>query len=66
MRRGDGWLLPGIAGRRALVTGGSRGIGRDVVRMLASMGASVGVAYHSAEDAAREALEDVSGLPIAR
>jgi 3-oxoacyl-[acyl-carrier protein] reductase len=53
-------LLPGISGGRALVTGGSRGIGRAVVRMLASMGASVGIAYHAAEDAAAEALAEAN------
>ena len=55
---GDGWCLPGIAGRRALVTGGSRGIGRAVVRTLAGMGASVGFAYRSAERAAESVLDE--------
>ncbi|MFW6192890.1 MAG: SDR family NAD(P)-dependent oxidoreductase [Gemmatimonadota bacterium] len=50
--------LPGLGGRRALVTGGSRGIGRATVRLLARSGASVGLAYRSDHDAAREALAD--------
>lgn len=54
----DGCGLPGIAGGRALVTGGSRGIGRATVRMLASMGASVGIAYQAAERAAQEAVDE--------
>ncbi len=53
-------MLPGIGGGRALVTGGSRGIGRAVVRMLASMGASVGIAYHAAAEAAAEALDEAN------
>lgn len=49
--------LPGLAGKRALVTGGSRGIGRAAVRLLARCGASVGLAYRSAHEEAAEALE---------
>lgn len=44
--------LPGLEGRRILVTGGSRGIGRATVVMLARAGASVGFAYRSDRDAA--------------
>lgn len=57
---GRGW--PGLAGRRVLVTGASRGIGRATVRDLAASGASVGVAYHRAADEARQAVEEARTL----
>jgi 3-oxoacyl-[acyl-carrier protein] reductase len=50
--------LPGLAGRRVLVTGGSRGIGRAAVVCLAETGASVGLAYHSAHEEAERAIEE--------
>ncbi len=54
--------LPGLAGRRALVTGGSRGIGRATVRMLAAAGARVGFAYRSNHEAADETLRQAGEL----
>jgi 3-oxoacyl-[acyl-carrier protein] reductase len=42
----DPGLNLGLAGARALVTGGSRGVGRATARMLAALGAEVGIAYH--------------------
>lgn len=50
--------LPGLRGRRVLVTGGSRGIGRSTVRLLASAGASVGVAFRSDEAAAKATVSE--------
>lgn len=44
-----------LAGKRALVTGGSRGIGAAIVRRLASQGATVAVNYLS-DRAAADAL----------
>ncbi|MGH3559487.1 MAG: SDR family NAD(P)-dependent oxidoreductase [Mycobacterium sp.] len=46
---------PTLAGKRALVTGGSRGIGAAIVRRLASEGATVAVNYRS-DRAAADAL----------
>lgn len=36
-----------LTGKRAVVTGGSRGVGRATALMLAQAGASVGISYHS-------------------
>jgi 3-oxoacyl-[acyl-carrier protein] reductase len=44
-----------LAGKRVLVTGGSRGIGAAIVRRLASQGATVAVNYRS-DRAAADAL----------
>jgi 3-oxoacyl-[acyl-carrier protein] reductase len=46
----------GIAGKTAIVTGGSRGIGREIVRMLAAEGADVTFFYLANREAA-EALQ---------
>ena len=48
-----------FAGRTALVTGGSRGIGRDVAIKLASHGADVAIIYHSRDADAQATKESV-------
>jgi 3-oxoacyl-(acyl-carrier-protein) reductase len=51
-----------MGGRVAMVTGGSRGIGRAVAVALAGSGHRVAVGYASDEDAARETCEAVEAL----
>ena len=51
-----------LAGRTALVTGGSRGIGRAVALALAEEGADVAINYISSEPAAKEVAEKIRGL----
>lgn len=48
-----------LAGRTALVTGGSRGIGKAIVRALAAEGAKVAFTYNSNTDAANELVREL-------
>ncbi|MGK9475982.1 3-oxoacyl-[acyl-carrier-protein] reductase [Melioribacter sp. OK-6-Me] len=49
-----------LKGKRAIVTGGTRGIGRAIVKELVKEGCSVVFTYHSSDDAARQ-LENELG-----
>ncbi len=54
----------GLAGRNALVTGGSRGIGRAIVERLAGAGMDVTFSYLGNEAAANEVIAENPGLKI--
>jgi NAD(P)-dependent dehydrogenase (short-subunit alcohol dehydrogenase family) len=47
-----------LEGKGALVTGGSRGIGRAIVKRLAGDGASVVFSYLSRQDAAQSVVDE--------
>jgi 3-oxoacyl-[acyl-carrier protein] reductase len=51
-----------LTGKRAMVTGGSRGIGAGIVERLAQEGADVGFTYRANEDAAARVSKAVQAL----
>ncbi len=53
-----------LEGKIALVTGGSRGIGKAIVNALSEKGVRVAFFYHSAEDRAREVASLVGALAV--
>jgi NAD(P)-dependent dehydrogenase (short-subunit alcohol dehydrogenase family) len=53
--------MTGVTGKKALVTGGSRGIGAAIVRRLAADGASVVINYRSSAEAAQSLADELDG-----
>lgn len=53
-----------LEGKTALVTGGSRGIGRSIALRLAEYGANVAITYRSSTDAAEEVKEEMEALGV--
>ncbi len=51
-----------LEGRKAIVTGGSRGIGRAIALMYAKEGADILVNYHSNDAAAKETVGEIEKL----
>src|SRR6202521_4884641 len=58
---GDDVACAPLAGRRALVTGGSRGSGAGIVRRLAADGAAVAFTYREAKGAGNALEQDIMG-----
>ncbi len=56
--------LLGLAGKNAVVTGGSRGVGSATALLLARAGANVGIGYRSREEEANETVRALRNLGV--
>jgi 3-oxoacyl-[acyl-carrier protein] reductase len=54
--------MRGLTGKNALITGGSRGIGRDVALRLAAEGVAVAINYNTSEAEAAQVADDARAL----
>lgn len=52
-------VIPDLAGKAVLITGGSTGIGAALARAFAAQRAKVGIGYHASEDAAKALAEEI-------
>src|SRR5712671_5169992 len=59
-------VVMSLAGKVALVTGGSRGIGAATVRMFRQAGARVVFSYRAAEARAQALVEECGGSAVCR
>lgn len=55
-----------LEGRKTIVTGASRGIGKGIAKKFAEEGAVVGINYNSSEDKAEEVLDEVNNMSEGR
>lgn len=53
-----------LEGKNAIITGGSRGIGRGIAKVFAEQGANVAFTYNSSAEAAKELENELSSLGI--
>ena len=52
-------MLFSLRNRNALVTGGSRGIGASIAKVLAEQGANVAITYHASKTQAQQVVETI-------
>ncbi len=60
----DAGVMLGLRGKRALVSGGSRGVGRAAALLLARAGADVGIGYLSREAEAEAVAAEMRALGV--
>lgn len=53
-----------LEGKTAIITGGSRGIGRGIVKVFVEHGANVAFTYNSSATASEELVEELSGKGV--